>query len=166
MQLNQTNLRGILAKILSVDKSHIVPKQANWWNPQSRLKNISTWCAYRIKSNKPRTAPFYKEIDGVNCAVVLKLASIELQFVGEKSEEIAQSVAFWTLRDDVKNALADVHGSILYEDDTAISSDFFQDGANTVIAWNIPDLKIIWYDIISTNQNSLIRIDIQGNVNE
>lgn len=163
MQLNQTNLRGILAKILSVDKSYIVPKQANWWNPQQNgAKKL--WCAYRIKSNEPRTVPMYREIDGKGCVCVLKLAKIELQFVGENSEEVAQSVAMWSLRSDVKEEFEKVHGSILYENLSAFSTDFYQDGLNTVVAWNISDLRVLWDDIIDTNLSKIRDVEISGNV--
>ena len=85
MELNQTTLRGILAQILSVDPKYVVPKQGNWWNPQDKLQNIENWCAYQIKSNKPRTSPFYDEgkdnSTPVNGVAVLKIAEIDLQFV-------------------------------------------------------------------------------------
>lgn len=166
MQLNQTTLRGILAQILSVDQKYIVPKQGNWWNPQQPGANIANWCAYRIKSNKPRTAPFYKEItDGTNSVVVLKIASVELQFVGPQSEQLAQSVAMWPLRGDVKAQLQTVNGAVMYEDYTAIPSDFYQDGSNTVLAWNVPDVKIMWYDVLDTSQHPLQTIDIGGQIN-
>ena len=166
MQLNQTTLRGILAQVLSVSESHIVPKQGNWWNPQQPGANIENWCAYRIKSNRPRTAPFYKELTaGVNSAVVLKIATVELQFVGPDSETLAQSVALWPLRGDVRSALAGVHGSIMQEDMTAISSDFYQEGNNTVLAWNVPAVQVLWYDVLDSDQKPLMTIDIGGIIN-
>jgi len=170
MQLNQTTLRGILAAILSVDQKYIVPKQGNWWNPQKSGANIANWCAYKIKSNQPRCAPFYAELKtGVNetknCVVSLKKAVIELQFVGPDSEQLAQSVAMWPLRSDVRAQFESVQGNILQEDLTAISSDFYQDGDNTVVAWNIPQLSVLWYDVLQTNQSALKTIDIGGQVN-
>lgn len=167
MELNTTTLRGILAQILSVDSSHVVPKQGNWWNPQDRHQNIENWCAYRIKSNKPRTAPFYHEgREGslkTNAATVLKIADIELQFVGPQSEDIAQSVSMWSMRSDVQQALAQVHGAILLDDNTAISSVFFQDGANTITAWNV-NIRVIWYSIMETGQGIMPPININGKV--
>lgn len=126
MQLNQTTLRGILAEILSVDESHVVPKQGNWWNPQREKANIANWCSYRIKSNNPRTAPFYvEEKDGVESAAVMKIASVELQFVGPDSEQLAYSVAFWPLRADVKEQLKKIRGAVMLSDFNAVSSVFF-----------------------------------------
>lgn len=172
MQLNQTTLRGILAEILSVNEKYIVPKQGNWWNPQTPGANIANWCAYRISSNKPRTAPFYVETTEStlgalpeNSVCVLKLASVELQFVGPYSEQLAQSVAMWPLREDVRAQLQKVNGSIMYEDYTAIPSVFFQEGNNTVLAWNVPDVKILWYDVLSTNQQPLKTIEMGGQIN-
>jgi hypothetical protein len=166
MQLNQTTLRGILAAILSVDENHVVPKQGNWWNPQQKGANIDNWCAYRIRRNQPRTAPFYMELeDGVNSAIILKIASIELQFVGPRSEELAQSVALWPLRGDVQAQFAQIKGSVMYSDYTAVSSDFYQDGLNTVVAWNIPDLRVLWYDSMETSQKPIKTIDIGGRTN-
>lgn len=171
MQLNQTTLRGILAAILSVDEKYIVPKQGNWWNPQKEGANIANWCAYKIKSNRPRTAPFYVETTETapgaateNSVCVLKVASIELQFVGPQSEELAQSVAMWPLRGDVREQLQTVKGSIMYEDFTAIPSDFYQEGNNTVMAWNVPDIKILWYDTLTTSQKPLKTIETGGQV--
>lgn len=170
MQLNQTTLRGILAAILSVDEKYIVPKQGNWWNPQKTNANVENWCAYRIKSNQPRCAPFYTELPTgatttANCVVSLKKATIELQFVGPQSEQLAQSVAMWPLRADVKAQLENVHGSVLQEDMTAIPSDFYQEGNNTVVAWNVPGLSILWYDVLETNQRPLTNIEMGGQVN-
>lgn len=166
MQLNQMTLRGILAEILSVDEKYIVPKQGNWWNPQENHSNIKNWCAYRIKSNRPRTTPFYRELTkGVNSVVQLKLAEIELQFVGPDSEQLAYSVSFWPLRSDVQAQLEQVHGAIMQEDFTAIPSDFYQNGNNTVVAWNVPDIKILWYDTLDTMQSVLQTIETGGKIN-
>lgn len=166
MQLNQTTLRGILAEILSVDESHVVPKQGNWWNPQREKANIANWCSYRIKSNNPRTAPFYvEEKDGEESAAVIKIASVELQFVGPDSEQLAYSVAFWPLRADVKEQLKKIRGAVMLSDFNAVSSVFFQDGNNTVLAWNVPNVQIIWYDLIDTDQKPLKTIDIGGKIN-
>lgn len=128
MELNQTTLRGILAQVLSVDEKYIVPKQGNWWNPQENQQNIKNWCAYQIRSNKPRTAPFYNADGKTNRVVVEKIADIALQFVGPDSETLAESVAAWPLRGDVKAALQQVQGALLYDDLTATASPFSRTG--------------------------------------
>ena len=88
-ELNHTALRGILARILSVDEQFIVPKQGNWYNPQETDNAPDTWCAYVIRANTPLTVPFYvKSKDGkINSAATQKIATIDLQFVGGQAEE-------------------------------------------------------------------------------
>lgn len=171
MELNQTTLRGILAAVLSVDPKYIVPKQGNWWNPQQSGANIANWCAYRIKSNRPRTAPFYQEGSNtannattpVNSVAVLKIAEIDLQFVGPQSEELAQSVSMWPFRSDVKAQFAQVHGAIMNDEYDAISSAFYQEGANTVMAWNVT-IGVLWYSILDTTQGLMPQLTLNGKV--
>lgn len=168
MELNQTTLRGILAQILSVDEKYIVPKQGNWWNPQQPEANIANWCAYQIKRNRPRTAPFYNEGSEddtkVNGVAVLKIAEIDLQFVGPASEELANSVSMWPLRSDVKAAFQQVQGAIMTDEYDAISSPFYQEGNNTVTAWNVPNVKVLWYSIQDTTQGLLPVISLDGTI--
>ena len=167
MELNQTTLRGILAAVLSVDQKYIVPKQGNWFNPQEANANIANWCAYQIRRNRPRTTPFYNEgttlNQKVNGVAVLKIAEIDLQFVGPQSEELANSVAMWPLRSDVKAQFETVHGAIMNDQYDAISSNFMQDGNNTVLAWNV-SIKVLWYSIIDTNQGLMPQITLNGKV--
>lgn len=171
MELNQTTLRGILAAVLSVDEKYIVPKQGNWWNPQSANANIENWCAYQIRRNRPRTVPFYEEgsntvnntTSAVNSVAVLKIADIDLQFVGPQSEEIANSVAMWPFRSDVKKEFQKVHGAIMNDEYDAISSAFYQEGANTVMAWNVT-ISVLWYSILDTDQGRMPQLTLQGNV--
>lgn len=169
MELNQTALRGILAAILSVDQKYIVPKQGNWFNPQETNLNIENWCAYQIKSNRPRTVPYYHEGEGtapgqkVNGVVVQKIAEIDLQFVGPQSEDIANSVAMWPLRSDVQEQFKLVHGAIMNDEYDAISSNFTQDGNNTVLAWNVT-IRVLWDSIIDTNQGLMPGITFKGRI--
>ena len=169
MELNQTTLRGILAAVLSVDQKYIVPKQGNWWNPQSANANIENWCAYQIRRNRPRTSPFYEEGSSngspVNSVAVLKIADIDLQFVGPQSEELANSVAMWPFRSDVKTQFAKVHGAILNDEYDAISSAFYQEGANTVMAWNTT-VRVQWYSILDTTQGPMPQLTLNGKVKQ
>ena len=173
MELNQTTLRGILAAVLSVDPKYVVPKQGNWWNPQDKEANIANWCAYQIKRNRPRTAPFYNEgsvtqqsiTTPVNGVAVLKIAEIDLQFVGPQSEELAQSVSMWPFRSDVKTQFQTVHGAIMTDEYDAISSYFHQDGANTVMAWNTT-IRVLWYSILDTSQGPMPALTLEGNVRQ
>ena len=173
MELNQTTLRGILAAILSVNEKYVVPKQGNWFNPQEANANIENWCAYQIRQNRPRTLPFYdvgEQTQGqlktkVNGGAVLKIADIDLQFVGPKSEELANSVAFWSLRSDVQAQFKTVQGAILNDEYDAISSIFSQEGNNTVMAWNTT-IRVQWYSLLDTNQGRMPGLLFQGKINQ
>lgn len=167
MELNQTTLRGILAQILSVDPKYIVPKQGNWFNPQEANANIENWVAYQIRRNRPRTTPFYEVGTNlnqkVNSVAVQKIAEIDLQFVGPRSEELANSVAMWPLRSDVKAQFQTVQGAIMNGEFDAVSSNFMQDGNNTVLAWNV-SFRVLWYSILDTNQGAMPQIDFDGKI--
>ena len=167
MELNQTTLRGILAQILSVDQKYIVPRQGNWFNPQEANVNIENWCGYVIRRNRPRTAPFYEvgtqNNQKVNSVAVLKLAEIDLQFVGPRSEELANSIAMWPLRSDVKAQFETVHGAVMTDEYDAVSSNFMQDGNNTVLAWNV-SFKVLWYSILDTNQGVMPQMTLNGKI--
>ena len=167
MELNQTTLRGILAQILSVDPKYVVPKQGNWWNPQAKDPNIDTWCAYQIRRNRPRTTPFYEvgttNNQKVNSVAVQKIAEIDLQFVGQKSEELANSVAMWPLRSDVKAQFQTVQGAIMNGEYDAVSSVFYQEGGNTVLAWNV-SFRVLWYSLKDTNQGLMPQITFEGKI--
>ena len=171
MELNQTTLRGILAAVLSVDQKYIVPKQGNWWNPQSANANIENWCAYQIRRNRPRTSPFYEEgsttvsntTTPVNSVAVLKIAEIDLQFVGPQSEDLANSVSMWPLRSDVQKEFKKVQGAILNDEYDAVSSNFYQEGANTVMAWNVT-IRVQWYSILDTTQGPMPQLTLNGKV--
>ncbi len=167
MELNQTTLRGILAQVLSVDNRYIVPKQGNWYNPQEANANIENWCAYRIKSNRPRTAPYYQETEknrtAQNTVCIEKIADIELQFIGPQSETLAQSVCLWPLRSDVKEKFAGVQGAVMYDDYSAVSSYFGQDGMNSITAWNV-SFRVLWVQTLDTTQNKLTDVSISGQI--
>jgi len=171
MDLNQTTLRGILAQILSnslkVNEAYIVPKQGNWWNPQEALTKPDTWCAYVIRSNKPVTAPYFSKGESgqqpVNRAMVDKIATIDLQFVGPQAETIAQSVALWPHRVDVAAAFATVQGAVMYTDMDARSASFYQDGANNVLSWNT-SIKVHWVQELDTSQGLITGADITGTI--
>ena len=167
MELNQTTLRGILAQILSVDPKYIVPKQGNWFNPQEANANIENWVAYQIRRNRPRTTPFYEVGSNlnqkVNSVAVQKIAEIDLQFVGPRSEELANSVAMWPLRSDVKAQFQTVQGAIMNGEFDAVSSNFMQDGNNTVLAWNV-SFRVLWYSILDTNQGAMPFLTLNGKI--
>lgn len=167
MELNQTALRGILARVLSVDPKYIVPKQGNWWNPQDANANVANWCAYIIRRSVPRTVPLYHEeaVGGqaANLAATERIATIDLQFVGPDSETLANSVALWPLRSDVAEEFRAVRGAIMNDGLEADSSPFWQEGDNAVTAWNVT-IKVLYWQTLSTTQGAFPDITLNGKV--
>lgn len=165
--LNQKTLHGILAAITSVNKSFIVPKQGNWWNPQEVGPGArpNNWLAFGMR-HQQRTLPFYHNADNgqSTAATVEILSTIDLQFVGPDSEDLAQSVALWYLRTDVKQQLAACGGTLLPEPVEPTPSTFYQDGLNTVTAWNV-SVRVLWYKLIETEQNKVLTINAGGQIN-
>jgi len=157
-ELNLQALRGILAQVTSVDPAYIVPKQGTWWNPQEQAGKPDTWCAFMIRRTRPRTAGFYyaegRQGGTENCASVEKISIIDLQFVGPQAEAIASSVSHWPMRADVAEAFKSVRGVVLNTVSEAVSSSFYQDGVNNVVAWNI-SIEVLWYHLIDTNQDRM-----------
>lgn len=164
--LNQKTLHGILAAITSVNERFIVPKQGNWWNPQEQgSARPNNWLAYGMR-HQQRTLPFYHNADDEQstAATVEMLSTIDLQFVGPDSEDLAQSVALWYLRSDVKEAFKACGGSILPDPVEPTPSTFYQDGLNTVTAWNV-SIRVLWYKAIETNQSKVMTINTGGQTN-
>ena len=93
----------------------------------------------------------------------MKIAEIDLQFVGPQSEDLANSVAAWPFRSDVKTQFKTVHGAIMNDEYDAISSHFHQDGANTVMAWNTT-IRVLWYSISDTGQGRMPTLTLEGRV--
>ena len=172
MELNTTTLQTILSDIFNVDKKYIVPKIGLWFNPQSMMPTNEapkTWIAYRIISNKAITLPvFQQQIDTVgqssilnNYGMVAKIAEIQLQFVGSNAEDLANSLVYWIKRTDVINSFLTVQGKIMSDDLNVIATDFYQEGANNILAYNV-NFKIAWKSMMLTNQEILTDIEIEG----
>ena len=155
MALTQTTLRSILAQVLSIDSKYIIPKQGNWFNPQDTpvaTDKPDTWIAYNIDMGVPRNLPMLMETTtGSLASVVWNLGSAEIQFVGKRAEELAQTLPHWIHRRDVKDAFAAI-GAELMADDTAYKvHTYYQDGLNTQLAFRVT-LKIMHSTVIETAQ--------------
>lgn len=158
--LNRTTLRGILARITSVDPKYIVPKEGRWWNPQNLRPKPHTWCAFNIRSKVPRTVPFFHSDDGqTQNAAVEMLATIDLQFVGPQAEDIASTVCLWPMREDVKEAFQEIRGAILPDNLGAVTANFYQDGDNNVQSWNV-QIRVLYFQFLETTLERVKTIDL------
>jgi len=111
--------------------------------------------------------PFYNEGSdnntAVNGAAVLKIAEIDLQFVGPQSEELANNVALWPLRADVQEQFRAVHGAIMNDEYDAVSAPFYQNGNNNVLSWNTT-IRVLWYSILDTDQGRMPGLSFDGDI--
>ena len=169
--LTMDTLGDMLTHILKVDPKYIVPRQGNWWNPQSRTADGSkpaTWCAYRIEDDPALIMPYFEgDTDDSSgepetVSVAQSVARIALQFVGPDGEIVADSVKHWPKRSDVDAQLARVSGS-LFSDIVKTPIDFAQEGANTIIAWTVR-LRIRWASILATPQQKITSVQVTGEV--
>jgi hypothetical protein len=173
LDLNNENLRASLSVIYDVDPQYIVLRQGNWYNPVSTEGKPKTWIGYRILKNKPIMLPYYKEeafLDEeeneyyANCLEIVKQAEIDLQFIGDKAEELANNIHIWLNRQDVGDELDKYDGKLMANDLAVYSTDYFLDGENTITAWNVK-LNIVWIQKIKTGQIKFETVNIEGRIN-
>jgi hypothetical protein len=174
MELTNSSLRTILSNIFGVDEDYIVPKQGNWFNPQSMLPTAEkpkTWIAYKIVNNTPVTLPSYEDdtieveeedVD-INIVKVTKIASIDLQFVGNNAESLANGVSMWIKRSDVQAQFETVNGKLMANNMDVVTSDFYQDGFNSVLAYNVR-IQIAWVHTMQAVQDKIETVLIEGGI--
>jgi hypothetical protein len=156
MRLNATNLRATLATIFNIDPQYVVPRQGNIFNPQATEPNPDrpiTWCAFRIDGERTVTIPHWvpNGTPAKNWSVVHKTALISMQFVGAQAEDFANSVAHWPHYFMVQDAFAAYDGRVFVDSGDVAVTDFDQEGANTVLAYNV-SVHVIWADEIDSLQ--------------
>jgi hypothetical protein len=165
--LTSAVLEGMLATIFAVDQKYIVPKQGNWWNPQDMTPTPTkpmTWCAYDLGDETPLDLPHYvqdSQSPPQNWSVQHKVAELTLQFVGTDGKKLASSVGHWINNAVAQAQFALVDGKICGGSGRVRSSDFYQDGENTVKAYNT-SLRIIYASEIETDQDILMGATFGG----
>ena len=128
-----------------------------------------TWIAYRILDNDPITIPFgsTEEITvdnktvNVNRINTYKIANIALQFVGTRAEDLAGSIAFWLQRQTVKDQFATVGGILMADEMKVHTNDFFQDGNNKILSYNVR-IRVLWLNKIQTTNEIAEGVDLEG----
>lgn len=155
MRLNAANLQATLSAILGVDPAYVVPRQGNWFQPtggENYPGKPKTWCAFRIDGTRPVTTPHFVALDTeTNWSVAHKIASISLQFVGDVAEDLANSVVHWLHNSAVQDAWAAYDGRLMASSGAVTVTDFDQQGANTVLAYNVR-IEVVYADEIDSGQ--------------
>jgi hypothetical protein len=167
MDLTSQNLQAILSSIFAVDPMYVVPKQGTWWNPQTMLSTAAkplTWIAFRIDSDRPVDIAHFQGSTvgtGGNDSVQHRIASIALQFVGDKAHSLAFTVGHWIHNDNVRAQFALVEGVVLGDIGDITTTDFYQDAENNVKAYNVR-LRVAWTSRIPTGQGIMPGVKFTG----
>jgi hypothetical protein len=161
--LTQQFMQNFLMMAFSItDPTLVVPKQGNWFNPQSMTSGKpSTWCAYLIKRTRDRTLPYYEIADdGVsNQSTVPVISDIDIQLVGSGAEIASLSVSHWLNRQDLKDYLRDNGMQLVGRPSESITSHFMQDGMNNVLAYN-RTFSIQWDNYVTSTAVKLTDVTL------
>lgn len=161
--ITQTTLGAILQSIFQLPKGRIIPKQGNWWNPQDQA-NSGTWIAYIIRHPRPNVRPQWQEGSTATTPImtVSMIGTVELQIVGKDAEALAQSISTWTIRPDIHAIFDAYQAQIAYEGLGRYEiSNFIQDGANSVLAFNV-SFNIQWANMIQVSQTVVTQETLAG----
>ncbi len=158
--VTQSNLRASLATIFGVDQRFIIPKQGNWWNPQTMDLTVGTWIAFLKRDGQPRVKPWFFG----SISTTYKISNIDMQIVGSNSEYLADSIAHWLLRDDVQAVFENLNAALLLDGLGKYTvSQFNQDGGNSVLAYNV-SFRLQWASEIQTFQTIADEVTLSGEV--
>jgi len=75
------------------------------------------------------------------------ISKVDLQIVGTRAEALAESVAHWMRRQDVRDAFELVGASLMAQDFSSSTLDFYQDGANNILSYNV-SFYVMWESVI------------------
>lgn len=154
----------------------IVPLQGNFRNPQdggdeteprtwlSRAELLDprgnlkpdTWIGFLKTDSNPRVMAHWVNDPEVQYTRVFTNSQVRLQIVGAQSENWAESVKHWLLREDVQTILAGMDAQ-LYADELGRMevSTFVQAGFNSILAYNV-FFKVEWASTIDAAPTQLI----------
>lgn len=145
--------------------TYIIPKQGNWFNVIDNMTEglkVDTWCAYRIKNTRSITHSFYDNLTDGSGNIMTKamVSTVDVQLVGLNAEYGVQSMAHWGMRSDIGIFLG-ASGMALLPAGLGeyVVSDFRQEGANTVLAFNA-SFDMAWLNEIATSQQILTQINL------
>jgi hypothetical protein len=169
MDLTLDTLRGMLVAIFGVDEKYVVPRQGDWFNPQDMLPTAEkpmTWLAFDIEDDTPIDLAHFQgdPASGAgNDSVQHRTARITLQFVGTRGHTMALTVGHWIHNQKVRDQLALVEGQLYGDSGSVRTSDFYQDGENTVKAYNVT-VRVAWTSRVATGQGLMESLQFQGKV--
>lgn len=138
MYLTTETLRELIAKCLFGKKWEksldlVIPRKGNFLNPQYLTKN-GTYVVYYIERKDKSTLGWsdtdYGEKSATDTHYATMKYEVSLQFIGQKAEDWATSVMFWTERTDVANIFCEYRAQLLPSDQAIVAVPFQQEGEN------------------------------------
>ena len=136
MLLSAEYLQEVLAKALfgenwRENKKFVVHRQGNLANAQ-QMYNSDGFFTYYVSSYEKKTINPTATGNVHTCNVI---ANLHLQCVGKRAEEHMLTTLFWDERTDLPKYLAALDCVLLETPRMIVSSPYFQDGANTILAY-------------------------------
>lgn len=170
MNFTQASLGQLVTQVF-FGRNHdeaVIPIQGNFANPQDRpwltrdmlaggSDKPQTWIGFEKQDSNPRTIPFivsnrleFPE----DFSLVYKLSKCRLQIVGQKSEDWAESLAHWNLREDVATILVGMDAMLMADGLGRVETSVYdQDGLNIIWAYNVY-FSVLWASSIDLNQGT------------
>ena len=149
--------------------TYVIPKQGNWFNVIDNMPEtlkVDTWCAFQMGRTRRVTESFYDVLtDGTGSVpTAVMVTSIKVQLVGTLAEYGVQSMTHWGLRNDLLQFLSASGMAFLPAGlGEYFPSDFAQDGANTVFAYN-SEFEIEWLLEIPSTQSILNQVNLPSGI--
>jgi hypothetical protein len=138
MYLTTETLRELIAKCLFGKKWEknldlVIPRKGNFLNPQYLTKN-GTYVVYYIERKDKKLLNFtqteYREDNAATVHFATMRYEVSLQFIGQKAEEWATSVMFWSERLDAANVFCEYRAQLLASEQSIVAVPFQQEGEN------------------------------------
>ena len=166
MGLTQTKLRSILAQILSLNESAVIPMQGNFFNPQESNSSSSTWCGFWTKHTSSKAVQYFTQIHNVDnppVSSVQKVSTVGLQFIGRDAEFAAEMTAHWPYRQDVIELFGEIGCVMFMNSGDIVTSQIDQPGGNSTLAYNV-EIKLQWVSEVQTIQTKVDSIEVSGDI--
>lgn len=195
MQFTQQSLGILVSRVFfGVDESPLViPIQGNFRNPQddpdvvpgvwltpAQLAQVGTdgkpqtWIGYEKQDSRPRTiAAMGHDNNGTLTtnptafSRVFKTSRCRLQIVGRQSEEWAESVSHWLMRNSVNDTLTELDANLLADGLGRVETSIYhQEGLNVIFAYNVY-FTVEWASTIDDEGTDFVtRAEVTGQVLE
>lgn len=157
--VTQSSLQGILASVFGVDPKYVVPKQGNWYDPQTTADQAATWVAYLLSEGNPTGTAYYQQGVTSLISTVPLIGTLELQIIGDMAEILARGILHWLHRPDIVT-LFDNNQAQLAADELGRFRlvPYRQGGQNNILAYNV-NVGLQWVDLFQSTMTKLTVVE-------